>query len=187
MPTVSDPGHVLIDSAIENDVPFTVVSGACAAVDALVLSGLAEHAASNGFVKLGHFAAHRAPPRAERLIKKLEIGLDIVYRASTSARPSTGLLPSLDRARILRSCRTRACPSFPTPAAKCAGSCGKRTSLTRYCPVQTHFSARSYVIARGSRAERIFPHGRALDENDVFPPLFVRFSVRDITLRLSSR
>lgn len=40
MPTVSDPGHVLIDSAIENDVPFTVVSGACAAVDALVLSGL---------------------------------------------------------------------------------------------------------------------------------------------------
>ncbi len=39
-PTVSDPGHILIDSAIENGVPFTVVSGACAAIDALVLSGL---------------------------------------------------------------------------------------------------------------------------------------------------
>lgn len=40
MPTVSDPGHVLIDAAIENGVQFTVVSGACAAVDAVVLSGL---------------------------------------------------------------------------------------------------------------------------------------------------
>lgn len=40
MPTVSDPGHILIDAAIENGVEYTVVSGACAAVDALVLSGL---------------------------------------------------------------------------------------------------------------------------------------------------
>lgn len=39
-PTVSDPGHVLIDAAIEQDIPFTVVSGACAGIDALVLSGL---------------------------------------------------------------------------------------------------------------------------------------------------
>lgn len=39
-PTVSDPGHVLIDAAIENNVEFTVVSGACAGIDALVLSGL---------------------------------------------------------------------------------------------------------------------------------------------------
>lgn len=40
MPAVSDPGHILIDAAIANGVEFTVVSGACAAVDALVLSGL---------------------------------------------------------------------------------------------------------------------------------------------------
>ncbi len=40
MPTVSDPGHVLIDEAIANGIEFTVVSGACAAIDALVLSGL---------------------------------------------------------------------------------------------------------------------------------------------------
>lgn len=39
-PTVSDPGHVLIDAAIQNGVEYTVVSGACAAIDALVLSGL---------------------------------------------------------------------------------------------------------------------------------------------------
>lgn len=40
MPVISDPGHVLIDEAIANDVEFTVVSGACAAVNALLLSGL---------------------------------------------------------------------------------------------------------------------------------------------------
>ena len=40
MPTVSDPGHILIDAAIERGISYTVVSGACAAVDALVLSGL---------------------------------------------------------------------------------------------------------------------------------------------------
>lgn len=39
-PTVSDPGHVLIDAVIEKNIPFTVVSGACAGIDALVLSGL---------------------------------------------------------------------------------------------------------------------------------------------------
>ncbi|MCH5154070.1 MAG: 16S rRNA (cytidine(1402)-2'-O)-methyltransferase [Clostridiales bacterium] len=44
MPTVSDPGHVLIDEAIRHGVEFTVVSGACAGVDALVLSGLSTRA-----------------------------------------------------------------------------------------------------------------------------------------------
>lgn len=40
MPTVSDPGHILIDAAIERGIEYTVVSGPCAAIDALVLSGL---------------------------------------------------------------------------------------------------------------------------------------------------
>lgn len=40
MPTVSDPGHVIIDAAIENGLDYTVVSGPCAAINALVLSGL---------------------------------------------------------------------------------------------------------------------------------------------------
>ncbi|MCH5162782.1 MAG: 16S rRNA (cytidine(1402)-2'-O)-methyltransferase [Clostridiales bacterium] len=40
MPTISDPGHIIIDAAIENGIEFTVISGACAAIDALVLSGL---------------------------------------------------------------------------------------------------------------------------------------------------
>ena len=37
MPTVSDPGHILTTVAIENGIEYTVVSGACAAVNALVL------------------------------------------------------------------------------------------------------------------------------------------------------
>lgn len=40
MPTVSDPGHVIIDEAIAAGLEFTVVSGACAGINALVLSGL---------------------------------------------------------------------------------------------------------------------------------------------------
>lgn len=40
MPTVSDPGHILIDAAIARGIEYTVVSGPCAAIDALVLSGL---------------------------------------------------------------------------------------------------------------------------------------------------
>ncbi len=40
MPTVSDPGHVLIDEVIERGLDYTVVSGPCAAINALVLSGL---------------------------------------------------------------------------------------------------------------------------------------------------
>lgn len=39
-PTVSDPGHVLIDEAVKNGVQFTAIPGACAGIDALVLSGL---------------------------------------------------------------------------------------------------------------------------------------------------
>lgn len=56
MPTVSDPGRVLIDAAIENGVDYTVVSGACAAVDALVLSGLD----SRAFTVLGFLPEKKA-------------------------------------------------------------------------------------------------------------------------------
>ena len=40
MPTVSDPGRAIIDAVIEKGLEYTVVSGACAGVNALVLSGL---------------------------------------------------------------------------------------------------------------------------------------------------
>lgn len=40
MPGISDPGHILIEEAIKAGVEYTVISGPCAAVNALVLSGL---------------------------------------------------------------------------------------------------------------------------------------------------
>ncbi len=40
MPVVSDPGHVLLDEAIAEGLEYTVVSGPCAAINALVLSGM---------------------------------------------------------------------------------------------------------------------------------------------------
>ena len=39
-PVISDPGSVLIDKLIENNLEFTVIPGACAFVPALLLSGL---------------------------------------------------------------------------------------------------------------------------------------------------
>jgi len=40
MPMISDPGHVLIDELVKNALEYTVISGPCAAINALVLSGL---------------------------------------------------------------------------------------------------------------------------------------------------
>lgn len=40
MPGISDPGFILIKEAAKQGIPYTVVSGACAAVNAVVLSGM---------------------------------------------------------------------------------------------------------------------------------------------------
>jgi len=39
-PLISDPGNILVEELVKNDLPFTHISGACALVSALVLSGL---------------------------------------------------------------------------------------------------------------------------------------------------
>lgn len=43
-PGISDPGFVLIRAAQENNIPVAVIPGACAAIAALSVSGLASHA-----------------------------------------------------------------------------------------------------------------------------------------------
>ena len=43
-PGISDPGYTLVQLAIENDVPVTMIPGATAVIMALVLSGLPAHA-----------------------------------------------------------------------------------------------------------------------------------------------
>ena len=40
MPMVSDPGKILVDELIKRGLEYTVISGPCAAINALVLSGL---------------------------------------------------------------------------------------------------------------------------------------------------
>ena len=40
MPLISDPGATLVEALIQNGIEYTVVSGACACINALVLSGL---------------------------------------------------------------------------------------------------------------------------------------------------
>ena len=40
MPLISDPGHVLIEELVKNEISYTVVGGPCACIEALILSGL---------------------------------------------------------------------------------------------------------------------------------------------------
>lgn len=40
MPLISDPGAILINMLIENDLSYTVISGPCACINALILSGM---------------------------------------------------------------------------------------------------------------------------------------------------
>lgn len=49
MPLISDPGAVLLDECIKNGIDYTVVSGPCALINAVVLSGLD----CSNFVMLG--------------------------------------------------------------------------------------------------------------------------------------
>lgn len=64
MPTVSDPGHVLIDEVIANGLEYTVISGPCAAINALVLSGLS----TEKFLFVGFLPDKKA--ERERVISK---------------------------------------------------------------------------------------------------------------------
>jgi len=43
MPGILDPGYNLINLAIKNNIPITVIPGACAFINALVLSGKPAH------------------------------------------------------------------------------------------------------------------------------------------------
>lgn len=49
MPLISDPGGTLVQTLVENELEYTVVSGPCAVINALVLSGLA----TDRFLMLG--------------------------------------------------------------------------------------------------------------------------------------
>lgn len=67
MPVISDPGYILIDKLIENDIQYTVVPGANASLCALLLSGLD----SSNFFFVG-FLPDKAKDR-KNIIEKIKM------------------------------------------------------------------------------------------------------------------
>jgi 16S rRNA (cytidine1402-2'-O)-methyltransferase len=61
MPLVSDPGSVLLEALIAKNLPYTVVSGPCAAVNAVVLSGLG----TESFLTAGFLPAKKSDREAK--------------------------------------------------------------------------------------------------------------------------
>jgi 16S rRNA (cytidine1402-2'-O)-methyltransferase len=76
MPGISDPGMLLIKQLIKASVPFEIIPGACAAVNALLASGLSE---SGQFLFYG-FLPHKGAKNA--LMKLKDIPFPIVFYES---------------------------------------------------------------------------------------------------------
>lgn len=77
MPVVSDPGNVLTQMLIENDLEFTVVPGASACLSALVLSGLD----SSRFCFLG-FLPQKQSERKEFLTKYKALDTTLIFHSA---------------------------------------------------------------------------------------------------------
>ncbi len=74
MPVISDPGNVLVNPLIENELEFTVIPGACAFVSALVLSGVD----SSKFCFLG-FLPDKQSKRTELLEKYKSLDMPLIF------------------------------------------------------------------------------------------------------------
>ncbi len=74
MPAISDPGNVLCEMLVENNLEFTVVPGACAFISALVLSGLD----SSKFCFLG-FLPSKTSERKELLEKYKNLDMTLIF------------------------------------------------------------------------------------------------------------
>lgn len=97
-PAISDPGEDLVRLCAERGVPVTSVPGACAAVNALALSGLS----TGKFVFEGFLPTHDKKERAERLAElKKEKRTAILYEAPHKLRNTLeDLLEALGDRRI---------------------------------------------------------------------------------------
>jgi 16S rRNA (cytidine1402-2'-O)-methyltransferase len=125
-PGVSDPGYRLISAAVENGIPITAVPGACALINALVLSGLP----SDRFAFEGYLPPKRAARQKRlralitepctllfyvsphRLIRVLEDVLTVFGdRRIVLAREMTKMFEEVQRGRISRILAAlRTCP-----------------------------------------------------------------------------
>lgn len=84
MPGISDPGAKLIHACIENNLPFTVLPGACAAINAVVLSGL-----STGSFTFFGFLPRDKKPRRDMLNKMQHCPHTVILYESPMRIPST--------------------------------------------------------------------------------------------------
>jgi 16S rRNA (cytidine1402-2'-O)-methyltransferase len=92
MPGINDPGLYLIKRLIEEKIPFEVIPGACAAINALLSSGLS---------KSGQFLFYGFPPRKgtkAALLKLKDISFPIVFyeschRIAETAKLLLGIFP----------------------------------------------------------------------------------------------
>ncbi len=71
-PSISDPGEILVKRCLENGLPITSIPGACAAVVALTISGLA----TDQFQMLGFL------PKKKSVLKRI-IGECLAYRGTS--------------------------------------------------------------------------------------------------------
>ncbi len=74
MPIISDPGKILVDELIRNGLDYTVVSGPCALVNAVVLSGLD----ASAFTMLG-FLPEKKKDRERYLDKFKDLTTTLVF------------------------------------------------------------------------------------------------------------
>lgn len=74
MPVISDPGNILTEMLIEENLEYTVIPGACAFVSALVLAGLD----SSKFCFLG-FLPQKASERKEFLEKYKSLDVTLIF------------------------------------------------------------------------------------------------------------
>ena len=73
MPLISDPGSVLVETLIGRGLPYTVVSGPCAVINALVLSGLS----AERFLMIG-FLPEKAVDRRRLMEKYADVEATLV-------------------------------------------------------------------------------------------------------------
>lgn len=86
MPLISDPGATLVEALIENGIEYTVISGACACVNAVVLSGLD----TSSFLMVG-FLPEKAIDRKREMERVKDVRATLVFYS-----PPHNILNDLD-------------------------------------------------------------------------------------------
>lgn len=76
-PVISDPGHSIIQKVIDNNIDYTIIPGASAGINALVLSGLPSHS----FIFRG-FPPHKSGRRKRFLQENSQSSYTLIYYES---------------------------------------------------------------------------------------------------------